>query len=104
MTQRNPQLHAAVLADPDDDAPRLVYADWLGERGEPWGELIAVQLARAREDGPLLVRRERELLAQVPHAGTYRRGFVEVLACGPEALDELLADTCVRELAFHYAG
>lgn len=27
-------LIAAVLADPDDDAPRLIYADWLDERGE----------------------------------------------------------------------
>ena len=28
-------LLAAVLAAPDDDAPRLVYADWLDENGEP---------------------------------------------------------------------
>ena len=30
MTERE-ALHAAVLADPDADAPRLVYADWLEE-------------------------------------------------------------------------
>ncbi|MBX3159414.1 MAG: TIGR02996 domain-containing protein [Deltaproteobacteria bacterium] len=39
----------AVLADPDDDAPRLVYADWLMARPEPElaarGELIVVQCA-----------------------------------------------------------
>jgi len=29
-----PALHAAVCADPDDDTPRLVYADWLDENGE----------------------------------------------------------------------
>jgi uncharacterized protein (TIGR02996 family) len=23
----------AICADPDDDTPRLVYADWLDERG-----------------------------------------------------------------------
>jgi uncharacterized protein (TIGR02996 family) len=28
-------LLRAVLADPGDDAPRLVYADWLEENGEP---------------------------------------------------------------------
>jgi uncharacterized protein (TIGR02996 family) len=27
-------LIAAVLADPEDDAPRLIYADWLDEQGE----------------------------------------------------------------------
>lgn len=32
---RGEALHAAVLAAPDDDAPRLVYADWLGEQGDP---------------------------------------------------------------------
>src|SRR5262249_25897060 len=30
----------AILADPDDDMPRLVYADWLEEHGDPRGELI----------------------------------------------------------------
>jgi uncharacterized protein (TIGR02996 family) len=28
-------LLAAVIASPDDDLPRLVYADWLDEHGEP---------------------------------------------------------------------
>ena len=28
-------LLAAVLANPADDLPRLVYADWLEENGEP---------------------------------------------------------------------
>ena len=28
-------LIASVLATPDDDAPRLVYADWLDEHGQP---------------------------------------------------------------------
>jgi uncharacterized protein (TIGR02996 family) len=33
----------AAHANPDDSAPRLVYADWLDERGDPRGE--AVRLA-----------------------------------------------------------
>ena len=41
------ELVAAIAAAPDDDAPRLVYADWLAERGDPRGELIHLQLARA---------------------------------------------------------
>src|SRR5437764_6172383 len=33
----------AILAHPDDDLPRLVYADWLDERGDPKGEFIRLQ-------------------------------------------------------------
>src|SRR5207248_7122270 len=39
-------LLAAVYADPESDEPRAVYADWLQERGDPWGELIALQLSK----------------------------------------------------------
>jgi uncharacterized protein (TIGR02996 family) len=34
---------AAIQADPDDQAPRLIYADWLEERGDPRGELIRIE-------------------------------------------------------------
>lgn len=37
-------LEAAVYADPDDDAPRSVYADALVEQGDPRGEFIHLQL------------------------------------------------------------
>ena len=41
-------LTAAVLADPDDDLPRLVFADWLDERGEAArARFIRAQLALA---------------------------------------------------------
>jgi uncharacterized protein (TIGR02996 family) len=48
-------LLAAVLDAPDDDAPRLVYADWLEEHGQPErAEFIRAQVERARlpEDAP----------------------------------------------------
>ena len=35
----------AIIEDPDHDAPRLLYADWLEERGDPRGEFIRVQCA-----------------------------------------------------------
>ncbi|MEO8707311.1 MAG: TIGR02996 domain-containing protein [Kofleriaceae bacterium] len=35
-------LLSAIRDAPDDDAPRLVYADWLIERGDPRGEYIAL--------------------------------------------------------------
>lgn len=34
----------AIIAAPDDDLPRLIFADWLDEQGEPeWAEFIRVQ-------------------------------------------------------------
>jgi uncharacterized protein (TIGR02996 family) len=65
-----------VLADPEDDAPRLVYADWLDEHGdEARAELIRVGCERARlEEGPrwaALAVRERQLLAA--HGGTWKQ-------------------------------
>jgi uncharacterized protein (TIGR02996 family) len=42
----------AICADPDDDAPRLIYADWLDERGRPGdterAEFIRVQVEKER--------------------------------------------------------
>jgi uncharacterized protein (TIGR02996 family) len=67
-------LLAAILANPDEDVPRLVYADWLQENGRPErAEFIRVQVEVARVE-PFtprayeLVRREAELWAE---AGNY---------------------------------
>jgi len=39
----------AIFAAPDDDAPRLVYADWLEEHGQPeYAELIRLRCQIAR--------------------------------------------------------
>jgi uncharacterized protein (TIGR02996 family) len=62
----------AIIASPEDDAPRLIYADWLDERGDPAdaarAEFIRVQveLSRLADDDPRrppLEDREHELLA-----------------------------------------
>lgn len=37
------RLLDAIVAAPDDDVPRMVYADWLQSRGDPRGELIQLQ-------------------------------------------------------------
>src|SRR5438093_654057 len=37
---------AAIRNQPDDDLPRLVYADYLDERGDPRGEFIRLQIER----------------------------------------------------------
>jgi uncharacterized protein (TIGR02996 family) len=55
----------AICDSPADDAPRLVYADWLEEHGDPFrAEFIRVQIARAasqsrNEDVADLMERER---------------------------------------------
>jgi uncharacterized protein (TIGR02996 family) len=58
----------AIAANPEDDTARLVFADWLEERGDPRGAFIRVQCALAglpaedprRAD---LARKEQELFA-----------------------------------------
>jgi uncharacterized protein (TIGR02996 family) len=81
-------LLAAIRAAPDDDAPRLVYADWLDEHDQPErAEFIRVQCELARRDDPALRRREVELLAKhhdalagplaAPHLRfRFERGFI----------------------------
>jgi uncharacterized protein (TIGR02996 family) len=51
MTQDDAFLQA-ILEAPDDDVPRLVYADWLEEHGDPRSTFLRVQceLARLAED------------------------------------------------------
>ena len=43
VTERG--LLEAILASPKENGPRLVYSDWLIERGHPRGELITLQCA-----------------------------------------------------------
>ncbi len=67
-----------IKANPDDDTPRLVLADWLEEHGDPRGEFVRVQcqLARLPEDDPRcpeLLAREGELLNA--HRAAWLRPF-----------------------------
>jgi uncharacterized protein (TIGR02996 family) len=92
---------ADIIARPDDDGLRLIYADYLDERNDPRGEFVRaqVELARLPEGDPrqddLLVR-ERQLLDQHeqrwlgPLRGRvngwgFRRGFVERVEMVAEA-------------------
>jgi len=40
----------AIAEAPDEDTPRLIYADWLMEQGDPRGEFIRCQVELARMD------------------------------------------------------
>ncbi len=83
----------AIAGRPDDDTPRLVYADWLEERGDPRGTFVRVQCAldRLSADDPrrpaledqaddLLAAHGQEWAAPLrggAHEWRFRRGFVE---------------------------
>jgi uncharacterized protein (TIGR02996 family) len=73
------QILSALLADPEAEAPRLIYADWLEEQGEPLAELVRIQVALARDDDVRtqaqeeLAERERQLLAGLPFDRPARR-------------------------------
>jgi uncharacterized protein (TIGR02996 family) len=59
----------AILEKVEDDAPRLIYADWLEERGDPRGEFIRVQckldkLSTSDPALPTLLEREQLLLRE----------------------------------------
>jgi uncharacterized protein (TIGR02996 family) len=55
-------LYEQVCANPADDEPRRVLADYLLERGHPRGELIALSLARRDELPAEALARRDELL------------------------------------------
>ncbi|HEU0037622.1 MAG TPA: TIGR02996 domain-containing protein [Kofleriaceae bacterium] len=96
------ELLAAILADPDDDAPRLVYADWLSERGDPRGAQIvaACELARMDRRDPRYRATAAQAHADTPPipvdalprgatAARPRRGFYTELQLDIEALPAL---------------
>jgi uncharacterized protein (TIGR02996 family) len=92
----------AIRDAPDDDTPRLIYADWLDEHGRSdRAEFIRIQifLACLPEWHPQraeLIAKERELLGRytdewaAPLKGfaedwEYRRGFIEVITITAES-------------------
>src|SRR5438270_10047207 len=98
----------AIIENPDDDGPRLLYADWLDERGDPRGEFIRVQCALAGMDeyDPRrwdLMTRERELLAihqqewldplpdDLPY-WKFRRGFLDWVEVDGNGVGGVTAD------------
>jgi uncharacterized protein (TIGR02996 family) len=98
---------ADILEHPEDDTPRLVFADWLDDHAQPErAEFIRLQVELARLSAhdprrPALVKREQVLVQRyarqwfVPPAGWQpgqaffvRRGFPDTLALGTEDLLE----------------
>lgn len=101
MTSIHSEFLQAIISSPDDDAPRLVFADWLEDAGDvDRAEFIRVQceLAHINADDPRWKRmqaRERELLklhyvewqSNLPQLeevtwGGFHRGFVGTIHVG----------------------
>src|SRR5262245_35470932 len=103
-------LMRAIRDCPEDDLPRLAYADFLAENGDPdRGEFLRIQvdLSRLPDDDPRrreLEDREHELLAEnephwlgdlvSPHLHGWRweRGFVVDVAATPLVMLDHAAD------------
>src|SRR5262245_15747409 len=100
-------LRAAREA-PDDDTPRLVYADWLEEHDDPRGEFIRLQCTLAKmsrgdpgfreleaREGQMRAKLRRQLVG--PKKGSaldlrFSRGLLEnVTALGDEGVRQFLA-------------
>src|SRR5262249_27667768 len=63
----------AIIENPDDDSLRLIYADWLDDRGDPRGEFIRIAVALEaleRVESPPDIRSR---LAHVRRIGQLRR-------------------------------
>ncbi len=92
----NQPLLQAIRATPDDDAPRLVYADWLQQQGQAErAQLVRTQLQRAQlprwdpqhlrlelAERAILADHEQRWRSELPALedvvwGSYRRGFVD---------------------------
>ncbi|HKB05988.1 MAG TPA: TIGR02996 domain-containing protein [Gemmataceae bacterium] len=121
-------LLAAVLADPDDDAPRLVYADWLDEHARhERAALIRLQVEHARLPAydprrQVLARQANRLLdlyrdawvAELPRLpgitwGAFERGFVATVMAESytrfrRAEDEIGDAAPVDSLELHNSG
>jgi uncharacterized protein (TIGR02996 family) len=102
-------LLRAIIATPDDPTPRLVYADFLTERGDPRGEYLNLALALARGEKvkskfealekKLKKEREGALVGMIWNQGV-REGFLHTAHLGfgrqdqwtPARLTELVED------------
>jgi uncharacterized protein (TIGR02996 family) len=124
MTERDALL-AGVLAEPEEDTPRLVYADWLEENDDAErGEFIRIEVELARTPPgtdeaerrrsalhnrrtQLLKKRRQEWLQPfLPHAREpeFERGFVHSLATSAfsflQHAERWLAITPLRRVKF----
>lgn len=90
-TARNPELEAAIREHRDDPAPYDVYADWLQDHDNPFGELILLQRALetahdpAKEKRMAALRRAYGAANPAAFTVTWQWGFWRMLRVDNEA-------------------
>ncbi len=97
-TEDGEALRRVVWERPEEDTARLVYSDWLTERGEPRGELIALQVRLSQSEGSEKERRRAESLLRTHQDEwlgplrrlltrvEFRRGFLDRAALAQNAV------------------
>lgn len=94
------KLLDAIKSDPDDIAPYHVYSDWLTERDDPFGEIVAIGLELDSEKKAAKKKELRRRLDEIAEANghaifgelnnsegvstSWRRGFFDVFELGVE--------------------
>jgi uncharacterized protein (TIGR02996 family) len=101
VSVEDPEAVARLAASPDDANAFLVYGDWLSERGDPRGQLVAIQHALetrstpelAHEAAALLERHADHLLGPLRRnlaSGLveleWRHGFIDAARVGADTL------------------
>jgi uncharacterized protein (TIGR02996 family) len=100
------ELLDAIRATPDDNGPRLVYADWLIERDDPRGHFIMLQchadLEMRNRASALLAVHEPTWTCHLPDWARdphFARGFVEHVTNAEGARVRLTGDGQLDSLA-----
>lgn len=100
----NPALLAAVLERPDDGQAWQVFADWLLEQGEAWGEVIGAA-ARGRPDTARQSKVAAELLGEAEAELQWKHGVIERFVFAPTEFDaESPMEAIVERVLRHPAG
>ena len=86
-----------ILDAPDDDGPRLLYADWLAEHGEPdRAEFIRLQCAHERGAAGLAPALHMDELLRLPGVARKTANVVAAELGDPQGI---VVDTHVRRLS-----
>ncbi|MBL8915275.1 MAG: WGR domain-containing protein [Archangium sp.] len=106
-TPSNPSVEAAIAADQDDTKNWRVFADWLIEQGEAWGETIS-RAVQGKPDKAKQTATAKELLGSLEGEIEWKNGVISHLGLQPEDVEmagEYLTnlEKILKHPAGHYA-
>src|SRR6185436_2179265 len=103
-------LEALIAKSPDDPSNYLVYADWLIQQNDPWGELISVETKAETDNTPALRERAKALhdqhdktwLGDLAGADgfscSWRRGYLDEATLGDDESAEIQHEDLYKKL------